>query len=98
MGIGRLDHSTVSAGRDRLMPTPQELACSLAATNPAVQLVVLAVRGELASGTVQAAEAVATVRYAAPVFFESLSSKRCVLVVRRIRSPRASTWRFDALL
>ena len=56
---------------------PQELACSLAASNPAAQLVVLAVRGELASGTVKAVEAVATIRYAEPVFFESLSSKRC---------------------
>ena len=56
--------------------TPQELACSLSATNSVRQLVVLAVRGELASGTVQAVEAVATVRYAAPVFFESVSSRR----------------------
>ncbi len=46
-----------------------------------MQLVVLAVRGELASGTVQAVEAVATVRYAAPVFFESLSSRRYLPVL-----------------
>ena len=54
----------------------QELACSLAASNPAARLVVLAAPGELASGTVKAVEAVATMRYAEPVFFESLSSRR----------------------
>ncbi len=69
-------------GRSRPFPRcqQQELACSLAASNPAVQLVVLAVRGELASATVKAVEAVAIMRYAEPVFFESLSSTRCALV------------------
>jgi len=38
--------------------------------------VVLVVHEELASGTVKAVEAVATIRYAEPVFFESLSSRR----------------------
>ena len=55
------------------------MACSLAITNPGVPLVVLAVRGELEPDTVTAAEALATVRYAEPVFYENVSSKRWAL-------------------
>ena len=54
----------------------QKLACSLLASNLAVPLVVLAVRGELEPATVAAVEALATICYAEPVFFENVSSRR----------------------
>lgn len=56
----------------------QELACSLAASNPGLPLVVLTATGELTPATRRAVESFAELRVVEPLFFRSISSLRCV--------------------
>ena len=59
-----------------MLPTPQELACSLAVSNPGLPLVVLSAAGELAPETAAAVQRFAELRIVEPLFFQSISSLR----------------------